>query len=976
MRLAEIFVAVRGDGKQLPGDIRRSLARSNVEKLGRDEGGKFTKGFGSGVTRLVGVVGGVLGGLAVGRKINESVDAASDLNETVNKSQVIFQKNAAGIEKWSRTSATAFGLSKNQALSAAAGFGDMFSQLGFTSTAAANMSKSTVQMAADLGSFNNLPTDDVLERISAGFRGEYDSLQAVIPNISAARVQTEALAISGKKNADQLTAQDKATATLAIIQKDGARAMGDFARTSGGYANQQKIAAAQTADLKAKIGQGLLPVFIAVTTALNTQVLPPLAALADKHGPAVSAWLTDVTAKAGPFISNFLSKAGPQFKSLADGTNEASPALQSLADSGGKLAPIVQDLLNKIPSFSDVLNVSATAIGFLADHTDTLSKLLPLLVAGIVAYKVAQLAANVAQAVAVPTKIAEVVVNRQLVKSNKELIASRAGVTAATVGNTVATGVNTAATATNTVTTGRGRAATLAYAAAEKVATVARAAGAVAARVLGLAMQGSLGPIGIVITVVALLVAGIITLWKKSQTFRTIVTGVFNGFKIVAVSVIAVVWKVISGFFSGLITGAAKAFGWVPGLGPKLKTAAAEFNTFKDRTNAALDKLKDQTINVTPNIKNVTYTVGGIKRTTPLNVIGSAGRGMATGGKADGFRVNGPGTTTSDTAGLFALSNKEWVINAKVSEAQGDAAMRALNAGKAAIIPVGPGLARGGRAGVRVQPHMPSARGYSLFASEVAAHSREAARPLGTALAANVANQLVADMGGGATTWTGGGDLKPHKFRGKLLNGRTILMLLAAEKILHSAFRIMQGSYHPGYGPSGGTHDRGGVMDTNEAGRGWSAAVSALRRVGFAAWHRTPAQGFAHHIHSVALGDPTASRQAKNQMAAFRRGGDGLGHGMAAGGKVTMDKAFLGKMGIKVFDRGGAWPPKTLGANMSNHTETVIAGGNGTAVRLDRDTMRELARLFAAAVSSAPVRVSASAADAAFAKASLGGAYG
>ena len=58
-------------------------------------------------------------------------------------------------------------------LEAASGFGDMFDQLGFTNDQATKMSRSVVQMSADLGSFNNLPTADVAERIAAGFRGEF-----------------------------------------------------------------------------------------------------------------------------------------------------------------------------------------------------------------------------------------------------------------------------------------------------------------------------------------------------------------------------------------------------------------------------------------------------------------------------------------------------------------------------------------------------------------------------------------------------------------------------------------------------------------------------------------------------------------------------------------------------------------------------------------------------------------------------------
>lgn len=66
---------------------------------------------------------------------------------------------------------------------------------------------------------------------------------------------------------------------------------------------------------------------------------------------------------------------------------------------------------------------------------------------------------------------------------------------------------------------------------------------------------------------------------------------------------------------SGIITGAAKAFGWVPGIGPKLKAAAKTFGNFKDDVNRALDKIKDKTVDVTAKggTSNVTFSVKGTK---------------------------------------------------------------------------------------------------------------------------------------------------------------------------------------------------------------------------------------------------------------------------------------------------------------------------------------------------------------------------
>jgi hypothetical protein len=205
---------------------------------------------------------------AVVQGIKGTIDAASNLNETVNKSSVIFGSQADAMLKWSANSARTMGLSQQAALDTATTFGDMFRQLGFAGDQAASMSQGIVALAADLGSFNNLPTGQVADMIAASFRGEYDSLQRIIPNINAARVNQEALNMTHKGSVKELTGAEKAAATLAIIQKDGARAAGDFARTSDALANKQKILAAETENVKAKIGTALLPVVLTVIGAI------------------------------------------------------------------------------------------------------------------------------------------------------------------------------------------------------------------------------------------------------------------------------------------------------------------------------------------------------------------------------------------------------------------------------------------------------------------------------------------------------------------------------------------------------------------------------------------------------------------------------------------------------------------------------------------------------------------------------------
>jgi len=273
--VVEITADAKGVGRQVAADL--DAAGPDMQRAGDGVGRKVFGG-------LVGAWAAIGGAQLVGGFLTGSITGASDLNETISKSNAIFGDNAAAIEKWGSRSAQTIGLSQSAALAAAAGFGDMFTQIGFTGDEAANMSTAVVQASADLGSFNNLETADVADRMSAAFRGEFDSLQAVIPNINAARVEQEALAATGKTAAASLTAQEKAAAVLAIVHKDGARAMGDFERTSDGAANQTKIATAALADQQAKLGGLLLPAYTTFLGFINGSVIPGFAGVIDFVG--------------------------------------------------------------------------------------------------------------------------------------------------------------------------------------------------------------------------------------------------------------------------------------------------------------------------------------------------------------------------------------------------------------------------------------------------------------------------------------------------------------------------------------------------------------------------------------------------------------------------------------------------------------------------------------------------------------------
>lgn len=122
-------------------------------------------------------------------------------------------------------------------------------------------------------------------------------------------------------------------------------------------------------------------------------------------------------------------------------------------------------------------------------------------------------------------------------------------------------------------------------------------------------------------------------------------------------------------------------------------------------------------------------------------------------------------------------------------------------------------------------------------------------------------------------------DYAKTAFGGRVVNQRTRVMLNAAQLLAGMKLTITQGSYSKGVSASSGTHDGGGAVDVGVLGLSpWqiTSVLKALRLAGFAAWHRTPAQGFAPHIHAVAIGDKELSPAAAGQVEQYFAGTDGL----------------------------------------------------------------------------------------------------
>ena len=218
------------------------------------------------------VAGGVLGGAFIlGTK--KAVEASSDLNESLNASEAIFESQGKTIAKWSEGTADAFGLARSESLQGAASIGAMLKPMGFAIDKASDMSMKMVELAGDMASFNNQDPSEMLERIRSGLAGESEPLRQFGVDLRLTAVESFALKEGLIESGEKLEGQQQVWAMYQKILSDTKDQQGDFGRTSEGMANAQRRLRANVIDLGAAYGSAFRPLVQGAIGDLNDFVV-------------------------------------------------------------------------------------------------------------------------------------------------------------------------------------------------------------------------------------------------------------------------------------------------------------------------------------------------------------------------------------------------------------------------------------------------------------------------------------------------------------------------------------------------------------------------------------------------------------------------------------------------------------------------------------------------------------------------------
>jgi hypothetical protein len=282
MAQGNIDIAVRlKNSREFVGDSKKVATSIDGIERSADKTDRTTRRTAGATGLLAGGLKGIAGGAAAAigayvgldtavRVLGDSINLSTSVGESLSKNEVLFGRSAKAVKAFSDSSALSFGISQAAALEYTGVFGNLFRAVGVGEEASAKSSVALTKLASDLASFNNTSIEDALEALRSGLVGETEPLRRFGVNINDAQLRTAALRLGLiKTTKDALTPQQKALAAQALIFRQTSKAQGDFARTSGGLANQQRILSAQISDAKVKLGDQLRPAMLSVVRTLT-----------------------------------------------------------------------------------------------------------------------------------------------------------------------------------------------------------------------------------------------------------------------------------------------------------------------------------------------------------------------------------------------------------------------------------------------------------------------------------------------------------------------------------------------------------------------------------------------------------------------------------------------------------------------------------------------------------------------------------
>lgn len=248
----------------------------------------------------------------------QAIELASDMDEVQNVVDTAFGDLTYQVEAFADTAIEKLGLSKLAAKQMASTYMAMGKGIGVADQASANMAINATARAADIMSFYNLSADRANTMMKAIWTGETESFKAIGVVMTEANLQNFAYTQGINKKISAMTEAERVQLRYNYVMEQTALADGDFAKTSGGWANQVRMLSEKFKEFLSIVGTGLIQVLTPFVQMLNA-VMSKLIAFATT-------------------LSNVFSALFGKGESQADTQKKIATQTAIAAENEGKLA--------------------------------------------------------------------------------------------------------------------------------------------------------------------------------------------------------------------------------------------------------------------------------------------------------------------------------------------------------------------------------------------------------------------------------------------------------------------------------------------------------------------------------------------------------------------------------------------------------------------------------------------------------------
>lgn len=303
---------------------------TGLDTSGFEKGVKSLPSKTSGITSsLKGIAGAAAAAFSVKAIVDfgkAAVEIGSNIAEVQNVVDTSFGDMSYKVEAFAGTAIEQFGMSALSAKKTASTYMSMARGMGLNEEAASDMSISLAGLTGDVASFYNISQELADTKLKSVFTGETETLKDLGVVMTQANLKAYAMSQGITKSLDSMSQAELVGLRYNYVMNSLSLAQGDFAKTSGSWANQTRILSENWKEFMSVIGQGLIQVLTPLLQVLN-QIISALTAVVKSMFPSMSessGAIQSVASGADAIASGMESatEAAKEFKKTTAGFDE------------------------------------------------------------------------------------------------------------------------------------------------------------------------------------------------------------------------------------------------------------------------------------------------------------------------------------------------------------------------------------------------------------------------------------------------------------------------------------------------------------------------------------------------------------------------------------------------------------------------------------------------------------------------------